>query len=250
MSKVFTTMKWIIISLLIIFLIAILFYVYPRHTDAIGVKEYNNLREVDQKKEYVVFGMISEISGELFTLMDIDFPEDTLVFQFETNQTFALGEYALIVGQINKDIGILEAKKVEKLNDNTAKRYSEIRKPLVDITILDYKYNCDDLLFTLELKNGRERDIIYENLLDRNFGYQLTYKVNDIEYNSYENNPISHFEKIGPNENKEILFEINPNLLSAENEISFSWIKKSLYDDTPEYLYTTEKINLDQIKCN
>ncbi len=116
--------------------------------DAISVKDFHR-NEQEIKNKTKIIGEIANISSESLTIRDLDFPENEKVFQIQEKinlSSFSLGQTVLITG--DHEI----ATNVEAMDRSEALRYLELQKPLLEITILEYEKEIENICQDINFK--------------------------------------------------------------------------------------------------
>ncbi len=225
------------------------------YRQAMSIKEFQSLAEAKQSQEQKLLGQVSHISFDYFTIIDIEFPENTVTYYFEPDnislEDFALGDVAFVT--VEKD----QTLSINKIPKPDALQYLAKRKPFLKFSITQYPKTvlnaCEEFKLKVKIKNWGDIPIKYDDIFDANYGYAIIYQVNGSNHISYS---LENFDVLNPGEEKELVFETNQNtnsnLQKGENTIQFSWGQKSLYDLNPEPLTASEKITIfvEQESCD
>ena len=237
----------IIIFALLSVLVAFVVFVSSNqeYSDAMSVREYNRLGK-KTKQEVEVIGKIKSISFETFTIVDLEFPEDKLVYTFEKEKislkSYSLGDTVLVKSHDKKDDTDIEATNIMKMNINRALKHLRNRKPLLKPSKAE---NTSEGMLKIKLENVGKNTVNYKDLYDENFGYSLVYKLNN---KTYPFQPVEDFGTIAPGEIMKVNFPIDINMISemekGENIVTFIWGQKSLYDEDFKTILESEPIEI------
>jgi hypothetical protein len=229
------------------------------HQEAISVKQFSRLESKEKEIDLKIIGDISEISKNSFTIVDLEFPEDEIMYSLQSDipmKDFATGDTVFVSGNYNVENLELEALDIKKISRDNALRHLRMLKPSLDVKILKYKQNvgdiCEEIDFEIKLKNTGQETITYEDLYDENYGYSIVYILNETEYPYFF---MDNFESIKPGEEKTITLKvedaIKKQMVKDENSIQFAWAQKSLYSEEflPLNLSEEVKIYLKDTNC-
>lgn len=245
-------MKKLLFLLFILFIGIILFvFLDMRYDEAMSVREFNQSQE--ELREFKIIGKISDISFEDFTVVDLEFPEHSVVYEIDEGEDllegFSLGDVVLIKSEYVDDSEYLRALEIEKIEDERTLSQIPVKEPLLQVTVLEYPQELADICevaeFTLNIENLGEVPISHEDLYDEGFGYTIIYRVNDEERAFL---PIEDFGELQPNEEARVSFETHENVNTAmqegENIIGFDWGKRSMQEDDFTIIDSSERISI------
>jgi hypothetical protein len=239
----------VVLFTLLILSIATLIFVTSNmeNQEVITVKDYIRLEK--KQKASTILGKLTNISFDSFTIADLEFPEDEVIYIFEKNELFfnnyALGEIVLVDGFYDKNLSVLESSKIQSIDENKALLYINRRRPLVEISVVKYPGIISDTTqessFKIALKNIGKIPISYDDLYDKNFGYSFIYRLNE---NFYPFQTIEDFGVIEPGEEKNVEVLVAAETIAQSNMIKFIWARKSLYDEEFTIISESEAIEI------
>ncbi len=224
------------------------------YREAISVRDFQTFEESERTQDLKILGKLSYIASNSFSIADIDFPENTISYSFNAGElnleNYAISDTVLVSGIYLDNYTEMQGTEIQRINQEDASKHLARYKPMLSISITDYKKSledpCESLEYKLKLTNTGKKEILHKDILDEKYGYTLVYTINGKDFAFFE---IEDFDKIEPTEEVKATVKNNNSIKSTmvegNNEISFSWGQKSLYDEEFKKLSSSETVSIN-----
>lgn len=219
--------------------------------EPITVRDYLLNEEGKKEETLKIWGTISDISFDFFSIRDLDFPENEITYFFNPEElslsSYAIGDNVLVKGIYDKNHSMMEGIDIKRIEDDRALLLKN--GPVLAIEILDHPNiifdKSEEIAITIQIENTGDIPITHKDIYNENFGYTIIYNLNgqNFAYQVFED-----FKIVEPNEIKNFEFltdvAINSQMKEGTNRISFAWAKKSIYDEEFTHISKSNEVEI------